>query len=120
MLLTADIGNTNIKFGIFNQRDLIRTLTISCNKAKTADEYGVELYSLIRVMGIHRDDFSGCIISSVVPLITTRIEDAVRDILGVDSVIVGPGVKTGLNICIEDPSGEDPAEGPPRFLDGGR
>ena len=104
MLLTADIGNTNIKFGIFNQRELIRTLTISCNKAKTADEYGVELYSLIRVMGIHRDDFSGCIISSVVPLITTRIEDAVRDILGVDSVIVGPGVKTGLNICIEDPS----------------
>ena len=78
MLLTADIGNTNIKFGIFNQRELIRTLTISCNKAKTADEYGVELYSLIRVMGIHRDDFSGCIISSVVPLITTRIEDAVR------------------------------------------
>ena len=43
MLLTADIGNTNIKFGIFNQRELIRTLTISCNKAKTADEYGVEM-----------------------------------------------------------------------------
>ena len=104
MLLTADIGNTNIKFGIFNEKELIRTLTISCNKAKTADEYGVELYSLIRVMGIHRDDFSGCIISSVVPLVTTRIEDAVRDILGVEPMIVGPGVKTGLNIRIEDPS----------------
>ena len=75
MLLTADIGNTNIKFGIFNQRELIRTLTISCNKAKTADEYGVELYSLIRVMGIHREP-----------------------------MIVGPGVKTGLNIRIDDPS----------------
>ncbi|MBQ3264474.1 MAG: type III pantothenate kinase [Ruminococcus sp.] len=104
MLLTADIGNTNIKFGIFNGRELMRTLTISCNKAKTADEYGVELYSLIRVMGIHRDDFDGCIISSVVPLVTTRIEDAVRDILGVEPMIVGPGVKTGLNIRIEDPS----------------
>lgn len=104
MLLTADIGNTNIKFGIFHEKELIRTLTISCNKAKTADEYGVELYSLIRVLGIHREDFSGCIISSVVPLVTTRIEDAVRDILGVESLIVGPGVKTGLNICIEDPS----------------
>lgn len=104
MLLTADIGNTNIKFGIFHQKKLIRTLTISCNKAKTADEYGVELYSLIRVTGIHREDFSGCIISSVVPLITTRIEDAVRDILGVDPIIVGPGVKTGLNIRVEDPS----------------
>ena len=104
MLLTADIGNTNIKFGIFDGRELRRTLTISCSKDKTADEYGVELYSLIRVMGIHRDDFSGCIISSVVPLVTTRIEDAVRDILGVDAVIVGPGVKTGLNIRIDDPS----------------
>ncbi|MBQ3330094.1 MAG: type III pantothenate kinase [Ruminococcus sp.] len=104
MLLTADIGNTNIKFGIFREKELIRTLTISCNKAKTADEYGVELYSLIRVMGIHRDDFTGCIISSVVPLVTTRIEDAVRDILGVEPLIVGPGVKTGLNIRIDDPS----------------
>ena len=104
MLLTADIGNTNIKFGIFDGEELIRTLTISCNKAKTADEYGVELYSLIRVMGIHRDDFTGCIISSVVPLVTTRIEDAVRELLGVEPLIVGPGVKTGLNIRIEDPS----------------
>ena len=104
MLLTVDIGNTNIKFGIFRENELIRTLTISCNKAKTADEYGVELYSLIRVMGIHREDFSGCIISSVVPLVTTRIEDAVRELLGVEPLIVGPGVKTGLNIRIEDPS----------------
>ncbi len=104
MLLTADIGNTNIKFGIFDKSDLIRTLTISCSKAKTADEYGVELYSLIRVMGIHREDFSGCIISSVVPLVTTRIDEAVRDLLGVEPLIVGPGVKTGLNIRIDDPS----------------
>ena len=104
MLLTADIGNTNIKFGIFHRDELIRTLTISCNKAKTADEYGVELYSLIRVMGIHRDDFTGCIISSVVPIVTARIDEAVRGILGVEPLIVGPGVKTGLNIRIDDPS----------------
>ncbi len=104
MLLTADIGNTNIKFGIFNGKELMRTLTVSCDKAKTADEYGVELYSLIRVMGIHRDDFDGCIISSVVPIVTEKIDAAVRDILGVAPLIVGPGVKTGLNIRIDDPS----------------
>ncbi|MBR1533809.1 MAG: type III pantothenate kinase [Ruminococcus sp.] len=104
MLLTADIGNTNIKFGIFDEKSLIRTLTVSCDKAKTADEYGVELYSLIRVMGIHRDDFDGCIISSVVPIITERIDRAVRDILGVEPMVVGPGIKTGLNIRIDDPS----------------
>lgn len=104
MLLTADIGNTNIKFGIFDKDALIRTLTVSCDKAKTADEYGVELYSLIRVMGIHRDDFDGCIISSVVPFVTARIDAAVRDILGVKPLVVGPGVKTGLNIRIDDPS----------------
>ena len=104
MLLAADIGNTNIKFGIFDGKDLIRTLTISCNKAKTADEYGVELYSLIRVMGIHRDDFPGCIIRSAVPDVTELIDAAVRNILGVEPMVVGPGVKTGINIRIDDPS----------------
>lgn len=104
MLLTADIGNTNIKFGVFDESSLIRTLTISCDKAKTSDEYGVELYSLVRVMGIHREDFHGCIISSVVPYITERIDAAVRDLFGIEPLIVGPGIKTGLNIRIDDPS----------------
>lgn len=104
MLLAVDIGNTNIKFGIFDHDTLIRTLTISCNRNKTADEYSVELYSLIRVMGIHRTDFDGCIISSVVPVVTERIQTAVRDLLEVESLVVGPGVRTGLNIRIEDPS----------------
>lgn len=104
MLLAVDIGNTNIKFGIYDRDVLIRTLTISCNKNKTADEYSVELYSLIRVMGIHRTDFDGCIISSVVPVVTARIRSAVKDLLGIESLVVGPGIKTGLNIRIEDPS----------------
>ena len=104
MLLAVDIGNTNIKFGIFNGDELMRTLTISCNKDKTADEYSVELYSLIRVMGIHRTDFGGCIISSVVPTVTARIDSAIRGLLGIEPLIVGPGVRTGLNIRIEDPS----------------
>ena len=104
MLLAVDIGNTNIKFGIFNGDELMRTLTISCNKDKTADEYSVELYSLIRVMGIHRTDFGGCIISSVVPTVTARIDSAIRGLLHIEPLIVGPGVRTGLNIRIEDPS----------------
>lgn len=104
MLLAVDIGNTNIKFGIFRDDALIRTLTISCDKNKTADEYSVELYSLIRVMGIHRTDFDGCIISSVVPTVTARIDSAIRDLLHIEPLIVSPGVKTGLNIRIEDPS----------------
>jgi len=104
MLLAVDIGNTNIKYGIFDKDSLERTLTVSCDKAKTSDEYSVELYSLIRVMGIHRSDFDGCIISSVVPIVTSRIEGAVRGLLGVEPLVVGPGIKTGLNIRIEDPS----------------
>ena len=104
MLLAVDIGNTNIKFGIFDSDTLVRTLTISCDKNKTADEYSVELYSLIRVMGIHRTDFSGCIISSVVPTVTARIRSALHDLLNLDALVVGPGIKTGLNIRIEDPS----------------
>ena len=104
MLLAVDIGNTNIKFGVFDGDELIRTLTVSCDKNKTSDEYSVELYSLIRVMGIHRVDFDGCIISSVVPTVTDSMNRAVRDLLDVDPLIVGPGVRTGLNIRIEDPS----------------
>jgi len=104
MLLAVDIGNTNIKYGIFIDGELRRTLTVSCDKNKTADEYAVELYSLIRVMGIHRTDFTGCIISSVVPIVTSRIDVAARDMLNVEPMIVGPGLKTGLNIRIEDPS----------------
>ena len=104
MLLAVDIGNTNIKYGIYNGDELMRTLTVSCDKNKTADEYSVELYSLIRVMGIHRADFDGCIISSVVPTVTDSISRAARSLLDVEPLIVGPGVKTGLNIRIEDPS----------------
>ena len=104
MLLAVDIGNTNIKFGVFDGDELIRTLTVSCDKNKTSDEYSVELYSLIRVMGIHRVDFDGCIISSVVPTVTDSMNRAVRDLLDVEPLIVGPGVRTGLNIRIEDPS----------------
>ena len=104
MLLAVDIGNTNIKFGIFDGDALIRTLTVSCDKNQTADEYGVELYSLIRLMGIHRTDFDGCIISSVVPVVTARIQTAVLDTLGVEALIVGSGIKTGLNIRIENPA----------------
>ena len=104
MLLAVDIGNTNIKFGIFDEDELVRTLTVSCDKNQTADEYGVELYSLIRLMGVHRTDFDGCIISSVVPVVTARIQTAVLDTLGVEALIVGSGVKTGLNIHIENPA----------------
>lgn len=104
MLLAVDIGNTNIKFGIFDGSELIKTLTISCIKNKTADEYSVDIYSLIRVMGIHRVDLDGCIVSSVVPTVTKRICDAVRDLLDIEALTVGPGVRTGLNIRIEDPS----------------
>lgn len=104
MLLAVDIGNTNIKFGIFDGDVLRRTLTISCNRNKTADEYSVELYSLIRVLGIHRTDFDGCIISSVVPTVTSRIQTAVSELMEIEPLVVGPGVKTGLNIRIEDPS----------------
>lgn len=104
MLLAVDIGNTNIKFGVFDADVLKRTLTISCDKNKTADEYAVELYSLIRIMGKHRSEFDGCIISSVVPTVTAHMDRAVRDVLDIEPIIVGPGIKTGLDIRIENPA----------------
>lgn len=104
MLLAVDIGNTNIKFGIFDGDDLLRTLTVSTDRNKTSDEYSMTLYSLCHTFGMSRRDFSGCIISSVVPSVTPRISSAVENVLSISPKIVGPGLKTGLNIRIEDPS----------------
>ncbi len=103
MLLAIDIGNTNIKFGIFENETLKDTLTVSTDRHKTADEYSVQLYALSQTYGFSQSDFVDCIISSVVPSVTARIASAIRRVIGIEPKIVGPGTRTGLDIRIEDP-----------------
>lgn len=104
MLLTIDVGNTNIKLGIYDGDELHRIIKISTDSHKTADEIAVDLYTLLQVYSVDSYDIDGCIICSVVPRITNRLKAAVKSVTGVDALIVGPGIKTGVNICIDDPA----------------
>lgn len=104
MLLTIDVGNSNIKFGVYDGDELHRIIKLSTDSHKTADEFAVELYTLFQVYSVDSFCIDGCIICSVVPRITKRLKAAVKSVTGVDALVVGPGIKTGVNIRIEDPS----------------
>ncbi len=104
MLLTIDVGNSNIKFGIYDGDELHRIIKLSTDIYKTADEFAVELFTLFKVYSVDSFCIDGCIICSVVPRITNRLKAAVKSVTGVDALIVGPGIKTGVNICIDDPA----------------
>lgn len=103
MLLTADVGNTNIKFGIYDGDELKFKLRVSTDTDKTSDEFAVELYTFFQIYNISADSIDSSIISSVVPKITSPLSNAIETVSGVKSLVVGPGVKSGLNIKIENP-----------------
>ena len=103
MLLAADVGNTNIKLGIFDGEELKFKLRFSTDQSKTSDEFAVELYTYFEIYKIDVKSIDSSIISSVVPKITRPLWEAVRTVTGVRSIVIGPGVKTGLDIKIDHP-----------------
>ncbi len=104
-ILTVDAGNTNTVFGVYSENDqLAFEARIETNASRMADEYVLILMNLLMLHGISRTDFRGSVISSVVPPVTGQLRKAVKVLLNLDSMIVGPGIKTGLNIRIDDPS----------------
>ena len=104
MLLTVDMGNTNITLGVFCERELLFESRIATDHAKTADQYAVELQSVLRLNEVDLRDFDGAIISSVVPALDHSLSDAVKRVTGVTPLMVGPGIKTGINIRIDNPA----------------
>ncbi|MGN1051546.1 MAG: type III pantothenate kinase [Acutalibacteraceae bacterium] len=104
MLLVADVGNTNIKFGVYKDKDLICTSRLATNQNKTQDEYAIQLVNIFKLYGLCPEDFEGYAISSVVPTVTSNLANALSMIIGKKSLIIGPGIKTGLNIRIDDPT----------------
>lgn len=104
MLLAIDIGNTNITLGAFSGDELSFTARIATNRSLTSDQYASELRNMLELYDVQADAFSGAIISSVVPQITSYLSGAIKRLIGVDALIVGPGVKTGLNILIDNPA----------------
>ena len=99
MLLAIDIGNSNISVGLFDrQKDLRFLASLDTDSRKTADQISIDLLSLFTLYGCDIKEVSGAIFSSVVPQLNFMMEKALTRLLGKPPVVVGPGVKTGLNI----------------------
>lgn len=113
MLLTIDIGNTNITAGAFVASDssdagrrgaLHFSARLATDKYRTKDQYAIELMDIFRLYGVSPKSITGSVISSVVPELTTPIANAVLQITTRAPLILGPGTKTGLNILIDNPA----------------
>ena len=107
MLLAIDVGNTNITVGVFEGSELRTSFRLTTKESQTSDEYGMQLRGLIRekfeVKSLEMPKISGCIISSVVPNTMHSLTSAVIKYFDVKPVIVGPGLKTGIHIRIDNP-----------------
>ena len=103
MILTLDIGNTNIKTALFDGCEMAQYWRLSTDITCTSDEYGVKLLTLFSHAGLSTDVVEGIIISSVVPTINFTIEHMCRSYFHLTPMFVAPGVKTGINIKYENP-----------------
>ncbi|SDY58293.1 pantothenate kinase [Proteiniborus ethanoligenes] len=103
MILVCDVGNTNTVLGVFQGKTLLKDWRISTDKNKTSDEYGIILDQLFKYNGINIDDIEGVIISSVVPNLMHSLHAMSIKYLNKEALIVGPGIKTGINIKYDNP-----------------
>ncbi len=103
MILTLDIGNTNIKTALFDGKDMVKYWRLSTNITNTSDEYGITIMNLFRHENVDPRSVEGIIISSVVPTINFTIEHMCQNYFGMVPMYVVPGVKTGINIKYENP-----------------
>lgn len=104
MIFGIDVGNTNIVLGAMDLDKIYFTERLSTDPDKTELEYAIMIKNLLDFRGVSNDDIEGCIISSVVPHIVNALAGALKRVVGKKVLIIGPGVKTGLNILIDDPA----------------
>ena len=103
MLLAIDVGNTNIKYGVWKGDELLASFRVSSRISRTADEYGSVLVNLLQNSGINKTDINGIIVSSVIPTLNYTICHMCEYFFGITPLMVGPGIKTGMNIKAENP-----------------
>lgn len=104
MILAIDVGNTNIVVGCIEEGKILFFERIATDMLKTELEYAATIKVLFELYHIERESVKGCIISSVVPPINRTLQLAVDKLFGLECMIVGPGVKTGLNILMDNPA----------------
>ena len=103
MILAIDVGNTNIVLGCIDEGKIVSVVRIHTDTRETEAEYTIKLKEIIYAYGMDLKAIDGAILSSVVPPVTEAMRRAVRQLTGLECMIVGPGMKTGMNIRIDDP-----------------
>ncbi|PRX31685.1 type III pantothenate kinase [Orenia metallireducens] len=103
MILAIDVGNTNIVLGLYQDDELLIDWRISTDRSKTVDEYGILLINLFESNGFKLEDVDKMMISSVVPPIINTLDEVAIKYFGVEALVIGPGVKTGINIKMDNP-----------------
>ncbi len=104
MILTVDIGNSNIVLGGVKDDQIVFEARLRTEATKTSDQYCVDLKILLDVYKISAEDIEGCIIASVVPQVLNSFQTAIKKLTGKNALVVGPGIKTGLDIRLENPA----------------
>lgn len=104
MLLAVDIGNTNVTLGVYNEQVLLFTSRLATDNKTTSDQYAIYLKNLLELHGYNHRDIEDCIIASVVPTVCVAIKQAISFLCDIVPLELGPGIKTGLNIKIDNPA----------------
>lgn len=104
MLLAIDIGNTNIVIGGIRDDQIVFEARIATDRIKTSDQYGVDIKNILSLFDTRPEDIRDCIISSVVPPVFNSVRTGVVKVIHKVPVVVGPGIRTGLNIQMDTPS----------------
>lgn len=103
MILTVDIGNSNIVLGCVSCEEICLEARLRTDITKTSDEYCIDVKTILEVHDVKAQDIEGAIIASVVPQVLNSMQTAIKKLIGKSSLVVGPGLKTGLNIQVENP-----------------
>ncbi len=103
MILTIDVGNTNVVFGCVEDGKVISRSRMATNRNDLANDYALKMRQSLEFDGIDYTKFEGAILSSVVPQLNLSICSAVKKLTGLSCIIVGAGIKTGMNVKIDDP-----------------
>lgn len=102
MILAIDIGNSNVVVGCFRDNEILMVERLATNRNATALEYAVLIKTVLELNGFSHTEFEGGIVSSVVPTVTNAMKDAVTKLIGKAPLVIGPGLKTGLKIRIDN------------------
>ena len=103
MLLAIDVGNTQTAIGVFEGDEVVRQWRLSSGRERTKDEFSIMLRGLLEPAGYEPSDFEGAAMSSVVPPVAAALRPALEDVVQARVLVVGPGIKTGLAIKIDNP-----------------